>query len=61
MFAGGLDDLETISEAFGEVGVTPTRHLWWPEDRAWVAHWEVDSDAVYVAGSEELLADLLAG
>lgn len=33
--------------------------LWWPEDRAWVVASEVDSDAIYVAGSRPLLSDLL--
>lgn len=32
--------------------------LWWPEDRTWVVSSEVDSDAIYVAGSRELLDDL---
>ena len=33
--------------------------LWWPQDRAWVVAREVDSDAVYVAGSRALVEELL--
>lgn len=33
--------------------------LWWPQDRAWVVAREVDSDAVYLAGSQPLAEELL--
>jgi hypothetical protein len=33
--------------------------LWWPRDRAWVVAREVDSDAVYLAGSQALAEELL--
>lgn len=58
VFAGGLADLEVVMAAFGDVGCS-TPALWWPRDRSWVAHWEVDSDAVYVACSREASAHLL--
>ena len=58
VFAGALAELEVVMEAFGDVGYSAPA-LWWPRDRAWVAHWEVDSDAVYLACSREALADLL--
>lgn len=59
LFGAGLGDLAAVSEAFGRVGYAEP-NLWWPEDRAWVAHWEVDSDAVYVGGSADLRDALLA-
>jgi hypothetical protein len=34
--------------------------LWWPEDRAWLVHWEVDSDAACVACSVDVRDALLA-
>ena len=58
VFAGGLADLEVVMEAFGAVGYSAPA-LWWPRDHAWVAHWEVDSDAVYLACSRAALADLV--
>ena len=58
VFAGALAELEVVMAAFGEVGYDAPA-LWWPADRAWVAHWEVDSDAVYVACSRAALADLV--
>ena len=33
---------------------------WWPEDRAWCLGGDVDEDCTYVAGSAELIADVLA-
>jgi hypothetical protein len=33
---------------------------WWPGDRAWVVHSEIDYDSTLVAGQAGLIADLLA-
>jgi hypothetical protein len=33
---------------------------WWPEDHAWCLGGDVDAECTYVAGSAELIADLLA-
>ncbi|SDS54531.1 hypothetical protein SAMN04488570_2122 [Nocardioides scoriae] len=59
LFEAPLSELEAVTEAFGRVGYAePT--LWWPEDRAWVVHWEVDSDATYAACPGPAAADLVA-
>src|SRR3954451_21729221 len=42
-----------------EAGSCVEPSLWWPQDRAWVLAREVDSDAVYAAGSRALIEDLL--
>ena len=34
--------------------------LWWPDDRSWVLGRQVDSDALLLAGSEDLAGDVLA-
>lgn len=34
--------------------------LWWPEDRAWFVYGDVDLNSTYVAGSTELIEELLA-
>ncbi len=59
LFAAGLANLEVVNEAFGRVGY-PDPTLWWPHDRSWVAHWDVDSDAVYVACTQAAAAELIA-
>jgi hypothetical protein len=33
--------------------------LWWPEDRAWFVHTEVDARSTYIGGTEELIRTLL--
>jgi hypothetical protein len=35
-------------------------NLWWPEDRAWCVASEIDHGYSYVAGSSELISELLA-
>jgi hypothetical protein len=34
--------------------------IWWPEDRAWFVHTEVDATATLVGGSRGMVAELLA-
>ena len=41
-------------------GFVQSPSWWWPEDRAWVVHSEVDYDSTLVAGSSALGAALLA-
>ncbi|WP_157746402.1 hypothetical protein [Micromonospora inositola] len=53
-FTGSLDD-----DLMAFAGDNRGPSLWWPEDRAWVVANEVDSDATYIAGSRQLLDDLL--
>lgn len=73
LFAGGLEDLLVIAGEFACAGLEYPElaarcrqqgsclepSLWWPQDRAWVVASEVDSDAVYVAGSRALAEQLL--
>ena len=33
--------------------------LWWPEDRAWFGHTEVDARSTYIGGSEAMIRTLL--
>ena len=35
-------------------------NLWWPEDRAWCVHTEIDLNTTYVAGSQGLIDAILA-
>jgi hypothetical protein len=35
-------------------------NLWWPDDRAWFVATEIDHAWTYVAGSQQLLARLMA-
>ena len=35
-------------------------NLWWPQDRAWCVHTEIDLNTTYVAGSQKLVDALLA-
>ena len=41
-------------------GFVQSPSWWWPEDRAWVVHSEVDYDSTLVAGSARLAVALLA-
>jgi hypothetical protein len=33
--------------------------LWWPDDRAWFVHTEVDAQSTYIGGSDDLIRTLL--
>jgi hypothetical protein len=35
-------------------------NVWWPDDRAWLVHTEVDYHSTYVGGSRSLVEELLA-
>jgi hypothetical protein len=51
LFRGSLSDAE---------GWEDGPNLWWPEDRAWCVASEIDHSYSYVAGSAELINELLA-
>ncbi|WP_370324352.1 hypothetical protein [Euzebya sp.] len=51
---GSLDDLRSIED-----GALPAA-IWWPADRAWLVHTEVDYHWTFVAGATPLVAALLA-
>lgn len=46
--------------ADGESEAGPLPSYWWPEDRAWLVHTNVDCPTTYVAGPTHLLNELLA-
>ena len=33
--------------------------LWWPDDRSWFVHTEIDASSTYVGGSEALVSRLV--
>lgn len=39
-------------------GLTPT--MWWPEDRAWFVHSDIDAPSTYIGGSTACIDDVLA-
>jgi hypothetical protein len=53
---GALAEVASLEEALG--GQSP--NLWWPEDRAWCVATEIDFTWTYVAGTAELVDDLIA-
>jgi hypothetical protein len=53
---GALGSIETIT--FG--GSTLHPMVWWPADRTWLVHTEVDAVLTLVAGSEAMVEQLLA-
>jgi hypothetical protein len=56
LFSGSLAD---IRESFATHGWTAAS-IWWPEDRSWIVHTEVDQDSTYVGGSADCVASVLA-
>ncbi len=55
LFQGRIADAELFWPAFGHC---PT--IWWPEDRAWFVHTEIDGTSTYVGGSRSMI-DRLVG
>ncbi len=49
-----LDALNAMPVAY------QSANLWWPEDRAWCVHTEIDLNTTYVAGSQGLIDAILA-
>ncbi len=54
------EDLMRVASRWREEGFVQSPSWWWPEDRAWVVHSEVDYDSTLVAGSADLADALLA-
>ena len=55
---------EQIQTLLDVLNASPPRYrsanLWWPKDRAWCVHTEIDLNTTYVAGSQGLIDALLA-
>ena len=59
----GVDSPESLARwaaRYRQWGFVQSPSWWWPEDRAWVVHSEVDYDSTLVAGSSAMGAALLA-
>lgn len=56
LFEGAVDDASRFD--LGYRFQSPA--LWWPEDRAWFVHTEIDALSTYLGGSQALI-DLLVG
>lgn len=57
LLRGPLEGVLTSVSVSG--GDDPVSGLWWPADRAWLVSTEIDFPWTFVAGSEELVEDLL--
>ena len=53
LFLAALGD----AERFTSSGHSPT--LWWPGDRSWLVHTEIDATSTYLGGSRELIDRLV--
>lgn len=51
---GRVKEAENLWSSFGHC---PT--IWWPEDRAWFVHTEVDGTSTYVGGTKEMIGRLV--
>lgn len=55
---------EQIQESLAALNALPSRYqsanLWWPDDRAWCVHTEIDFNTTYLAGSQRLVDALLS-
>lgn len=57
LLRGPLEGALTSVSA-SSVGPDPVSGIWWPEDRAWLVHTEVDFDWTFIAGTKTLMQDL---
>lgn len=56
LFRGSI---EIPSDRFAEPVLRTPPSFWWPEDRAWFVSTDIDSTSTYIAGSAELIGQLL--
>ncbi|MXW21166.1 MAG: hypothetical protein F4Z95_10215 [Gammaproteobacteria bacterium] len=52
--------LNAIDQSFFDDSGHLSANLLWPEDRSWCVATDIDAEATYVGGSEELVAEVLA-
>jgi len=55
LFRGSISDAAYLHREFQFHPPT----LWWPEDRAWFVHTEIDATSTYVGGSTMLIGRLV--
>jgi hypothetical protein len=55
LFEGGVDDAARFDLGHG----SRSPALWWPEDRAWFVHTEIDALSTYVGGSRAMVGRLV--
>jgi hypothetical protein len=55
LFRGALGDAERFT--FNGWFQSPT--LWWPDDRSWFVHTEIDAMCTYVGGSRDMIDSLV--
>jgi hypothetical protein len=58
LFRGSVIDAQWFR--FGESGWFQSPTLWWPDDRGWFVHTEIDATSTYVGGSRTLIDRLVA-
>lgn len=57
LLRGPLEGALTSVSA-SSVGTGPVSGIWWPADRAWFVHSEIDLDWTFIAGTETLVHEL---
>ena len=55
LFRGSIDEAIRLHREFEFHPPT----LWWPDDRAWFVHTEIDASSTYVGGSAALIGRLV--
>ena len=55
LFRGTVEDAARLDLGYG----FRSPALWWPEDRAWFVHTEIDALSTYLGGSRALIDNLL--
>ena len=58
LFRAPLESM--VQSFFPDIPGRRSPNLIWPEDRSWCVATEIDLEATYIGGSEELIADILA-
>ncbi|QSF56310.1 hypothetical protein [Nocardioides sp. zg-1228] len=73
LFSGALADVvalsseletaglpETWSRTVRAMGIVQSPTIWWPHDRSWLVHSEIDYDSTIVGGTPALIQELVA-
>lgn len=73
LFSGALKDVVELSSEFEtaglsddwrrmtcEMGIIHSPTIWWPHDRSWLLHSEIDYDSTIVGGTPALIHGLVA-
>ena len=57
LFHGPVSEAEKFH--FGDGGWFQSPTLWWPDDRSWFVHTEIDGTSTYVGGSRPMIGRLV--